>query len=288
MANVGGRAHLVRADGRAVDIGRASGGVLPADPMELIEHWDRALAWAGPYLAEQAAGQAPGQVGSVRLPDGDRLGPPVPRPRQVFAVASNYRDRPAVVPGGADLPVVFTKFPSSITRPGADLPLPTATVDWEVEIVAVVGRRASGLTPEQGWAAVAGLTVGQDFSERTLQLGGAAKQFSLGKSFPAFGPIGPVLVSPDELRNPDRLRLTCEVNGEVVQDGDSAAMIHRVPDLVSALSRICELHPGDLIFTGTPAGLGMSRTPPRYLRPGDVVTSRVEGIGGFRTTCVSP
>ena len=284
MANVDGRAHLVRADGRAVDVERASGGSLPADPMELIGRWAEASAWAAAHLE----GDDTERDGSARPLDGVRLGPPVPRPRQVFAVASNYSDRPAFVPGGPDLPVVFTKFPSSITRPGADLPLPTATVDWEVEIVAVIGRRSSGLTPEQGWSAVAGLTVGQDFSERTLQLGGATKQFSLGKSFPAFGPIGPVLVSPDEFPDPDRLRLRCEVNGEVVQDGDSAAMIHRVPDLVSALSRICVLHPGDLVFTGTPSGLGMSRTPPRYLHPGDVVTSWVEGIGEFRTTCVSP
>lgn len=276
MANVAGRAHLVRPDGQAVDIEQASGGSLPADPMALIDRWPEVCAWAA------------GHAGPGRPLDQRRLDPPVPRPRQVFAVASNYRDRPSIVPGDEDLPVVFTKFPSSIAPPGGELPLPTDTVDWEVELVAVIGRQTAGITPEQGWSAVAGLTIGQDFSERTLQLHGTAKQFSLGKSFPGFGPIGPLLVTPDELPDRDRLRLRCEVNGEVVQDGDTAMLIHSVPRLVSALSRVCTLYPGDLIFTGTPGGLGMSRTPPRYLRPGDVVTSRIEGLGEFRTRCVAP
>jgi 2-keto-4-pentenoate hydratase/2-oxohepta-3-ene-1,7-dioic acid hydratase in catechol pathway len=192
-----------------------------------------------------------------------------------------------VVETPADLPVTFTKFPASVVGPYADLPLPTDTVDWEVELVVVVGATVHGVEPERAWDAVAGLTAGQDFSERTLQLGGVAKQFSLGKSYPGFGPTGPVLVTPDEFADRDDLRLWCTVNGESVQDARTTQMIFNVPQLVSRLSRICTLLPGDLIFTGTPGGLGMLMQPPRYLAVGDVVHSGIDGIGDLRNHCVA-
>jgi 2-keto-4-pentenoate hydratase/2-oxohepta-3-ene-1,7-dioic acid hydratase in catechol pathway len=151
----------------------------------------------------------------------------------------------------------------------------------------VLGREVAGVPAAQAWVTVAGVTVGQDFSERTLQLGGAAKQFSLGKSYPHFGPTGPVLVTPDELADRDDLRLRCLVNGEPVQDARTTSMIFPVPELISRLSRICRLYPGDLIFTGTPGGMGMTMTPPRYLRPGDEVLSRIKGIGEIRALCTA-
>lgn len=275
IANVNGRAHLVGGD-RAVDIAAVSEGRFPADPMELFARWDELSAWAGRV-----------DFGDGRAVAPHELGAPVPRPRQVFAVASNYRDRPIVVPTPADLPVTFTKFPSSVVGPNVDVALPTATVDWEVELVVVIGREVHAIDAAQAWDAVAGVTVGQDYTERTLQLGGETKQFALGKSFPGFGPTGPVLVTPDELPDRDDLHLSCSVNGEVVQDARTTQMIFNVPELISRLSQICTLLPGDLIFTGTPGGLGMLMKPPRYLNVGDVVTSHISGIGDMRNCCVA-
>jgi 2-keto-4-pentenoate hydratase/2-oxohepta-3-ene-1,7-dioic acid hydratase in catechol pathway len=277
MANANGRAQLVTAGGRAVDIAAASGGRFPADPMGVLERWDEVVAWA--------AGADPGD--GARPLDPRTLGAPSPRPRQVFAVAGNYSDRPAVVEGSPDLPVVFTKFPSSITGPHAAVPLPTGTVDWEVELVVVVGREARDVPAAAAWDAVAGVTVGQDFSERTLQLGGPAKQFSLGKSYPRFGPTGPLLVTPDELTDRDDVRLWCSVNGEVVQDSRTSRMIFPVAELVARLSTTVTLLPGDLIFTGTPAGLGMTMRPPRYLNVGDQVISSIPEIGEMRNACTA-
>ncbi|GAA0628799.1 fumarylacetoacetate hydrolase family protein [Kutzneria viridogrisea] len=275
-ATLAGRAALV-CDGVALDIATASRGRFPAEPWLLFDRWEEVLAWSREADLSQAAPIDPAQLQA-----------PSPRPRQVFAVASNYRDRPAVVPGGPDLPVVFTKYPSSIVGPNVSLPLPTDTVDWEVELVLVIGRQVHALPEELAWDAVAGVTVGQDYSERTLQLGGAAKQFSLGKSLPNFGPTGPVLVTPDELADRDDLHLLCTINGEVVQEARTSQMIFSVPELIARLSAVCTLLPGDLIFTGTPGGLGMTRQPPRYLSVGDEVVSQIEGIGQMRNLCTTP
>jgi 2-keto-4-pentenoate hydratase/2-oxohepta-3-ene-1,7-dioic acid hydratase in catechol pathway len=207
-----------------VDIAKASDGRFPPDPMELFVRWDEVVAWAE----------------GVDAGDGPVLDPltleaPAPQPRQVFAVASNYRDRPSIVEAPADLPVVFTKFPASVVGPHADVPLPTGTVDWEVELVVVLGRTARAVPAAEAWGVVAGVAVGQDYTERTLQLGGPTKQFCLGKSFLNFGPTGPVLVTPDELADRDDLHLRCSVNGEVVQDARTSQMIFSVLELISRL-----------------------------------------------------
>jgi len=274
IANAGGRAHVLVGD-RGVDVATASAGRFGHDPMEIFARWDEFRAWMA----------ATDLVGGEIIDTGI-LGAPSPRPRQVFAVASNYNGRASILDVSPDLPVVFTKFPGSIVGPNAPLPLPSATVDWEVELVVVIGRPARHVSGAEAWNVVAGVTVGQDFSERTLQLGGAAKQFSLGKSFPNFGPTGPVLVTPDELTDPDNIRLECLVNGESMQDARTASMIFPVAELIARLSAVCELFPGDLIFTGTPGGMGMSMTPQRYLAVGDEVLSRIEGVGEFRTKCM--
>jgi 2-keto-4-pentenoate hydratase/2-oxohepta-3-ene-1,7-dioic acid hydratase in catechol pathway len=201
----------------------------------------------------------------------------------VFAVALNYRPHAAEAGFEApDDPLVFTKFPSCITGPVSTVRLPPGKVDWEIEVVAVIGRGGSDLTRAQAWDAVAGLTIGQDLSERVTQSAGRPPQFSLGKSFPGFGPIGPVVVTPDEFPDRDDVGFECLLDRETVQSGRTAEMIFPVGDLVSRLSGICPLLPGDLIFTGTPAGVGNRRTPPRYLQPGETLVSRVEQIGEIR------
>jgi len=224
-----------------------------------------------------------------REPDGQlvgaELGPPVPRPSQVFGIGLNYRDHAAE--GGMDLPtapLTFTKFPSCIVGPQADVPITGAMVDWEVEIVVGIGRHASRVTMDDAWSVVAGITLGQDISDRELQLAGSRPQFSLGKSFPAFGPIGPALVSIDTFEDPDDIELWCEVSGERMQSSSTRQLIFSVPVLIAYLSSVCTLAPGDLIFTGTPSGVGLARG--RFLAPGDVIVSGADHIGELRNLCV--
>ena len=143
--------------------------------------------------------------------------------------------------------------------------------------------RALRPTVRDAWSYVAGLTVGQDLSDSVVQLRPPVPQFSLGKSFPGFGPMGPWLVTVDEFKNPDDLALTCNINGEVMQASRTSDLIFSVPTLVEKLSHITPLLPGDVIFTGTPAGVGAGRTPPRWLTDADVLVSEIEGIGSITT-----
>jgi len=213
------------------------------------------------------------------------LGPPVPRPRQVFAIGLNYRSH--AEESGMEVPptpLTFTKFPGCLCGPTDDVELVTATVDYEVELVVVVGTGGRDLAAEDAWDHVAGITIGQDLSDRVLQFASAPPHFDLGKSRPGYGPIGPLVVSTDRVDDPDDLALTCSVNGEVRQDDRTSGLIVGVPDLLAYLSSILELFPGDLLFTGTPAGVGM--TDGRFLSPGDVLESTIEGLGTLRNRCV--
>jgi 2,4-didehydro-3-deoxy-L-rhamnonate hydrolase len=148
--------------------------------------------------------------------------------------------------------------------------------------VAVIGRRAWQVPVDQALDYVAGYAVGQDVSERVLQLAATPPQFSMGKSLPGFGPVGPWLVTLDEFADPNDLELGCEINGEPVQAARTSQLIFSVPALIADLSASLPLLPGDVIFTGTPSGVGLGRTPPRWLADGDVLTSHIEGIGGMR------
>jgi 2,4-diketo-3-deoxy-L-fuconate hydrolase len=274
VANLNGRLVLVTGSG-AVDIASASGGWLPSDPQAAFDVWDALCEWG-------ALGK-----GEVMPVDQRLLGPPVPRPRQIFGVGMNYKQHAAEagveVP---EFPSIFTKFPTSIAAPYTVVTLPSDRVDWEVELVVVIGRAARGVREDDAWSHVAGLTVGQDLSERTVQLRPPFPQFSLGKSFPGFGPIGPAVVTPDEFDDPDDLEIVCTLNGEEVQRGRTSELIFSVPRLVTELSAVLPLLPGDLIFTGTPSGIGAARKPPRFLKPGDELLSSVEGIGTICTSLV--
>ncbi|MGH0036255.1 MAG: fumarylacetoacetate hydrolase family protein [Myxococcota bacterium] len=276
LVNLEGRAGLELA-GRVVDVERRSAGRFGADPMDALQCWSEFVDWA--------AGQ---QAGDDDPPlDPDRLGPCVPRPRAVFAIGLNYRDHAAEA--GLEIPaapMVFTKFPSCLAGPRADVPLTSNRVDWEVELVVVIGARARRVSEADALAHVAGCCIGQDISDRRMQFRDRPPQFSLGKSADAFGPIGPALASLDAVGNPDDLAITCDVAGETMQESRTREMIFSVPELVAHLSRTCTLEPGDLIFTGTPAGVGSVREPRRYLAVGDVVTSRIEGLGVLENRCV--
>lgn len=269
-----GRMCLVL-DDKVIDVEGASGGRFPADPLAVFERWTEFSEWGRATTGGPAAPE--GQAGS-----------PSPRPRQVFAIGLNYREH-AQEAGLAlpESPATFTKFATSLTGPDTQLRLPSEFVDWEAELVVVIGRRAEKTAVEDAWLHVAGLTVGQDFSERVVQAAGPVPQFSLGKSFPGFAPTGPVLVTADELADPDDLAIECLVNGESVQKARTSSMVFSVAELIARLSAVCPLLPGDLIFTGTPSGVGHSRSPQRYLQPGDEVVTRIEGIGQLRQICVA-
>jgi 2-keto-4-pentenoate hydratase/2-oxohepta-3-ene-1,7-dioic acid hydratase in catechol pathway len=286
IANVGDRLTIVTEAG-GIDVERASAGRFRADPADVYPRWAEFHAWARTLL-DGATGSDAASGGAAVPLDESALGAPSPRPAQVFGIGLNYGAH-AVESGYEvpEVPVTFTKFPTCITGPHTDLPIPGDRVDWEVELVAVIGARAESVPVEHAWRYVAGLTVGQDYSERRVQTLGQTPQFSLGKSFPGFGPTGPWLVTLDEFDDPDDLALECLVNGELMQDGRTRDMILSVPGLVSRLSAVCPLLPGDLIFTGTPDGVGSGRTPPVFLRPGDEVVSRIAGIGAIRQRCVT-
>jgi 2-keto-4-pentenoate hydratase/2-oxohepta-3-ene-1,7-dioic acid hydratase in catechol pathway len=278
VANLAGRLVLVR-DGLAVDVERASEGRFGADPQAIYAEWAAFREWAGSAVLPEGAEFA-----------AEDLGAPAPRPRQVFAIGLNYRDHAAesgyAVPEG--LPPVFTKFATSITGPVTEVTLPPGGhTDWEVELVAVIGAEARNVAEADAWDHVAGLTVGQDISERVSQLAGPAPQFSLGKSFPGFAPTGPWIVTPDELPDRDDLELGSAINGEEVQKGFTRDLIFSIPVLIARLSAVLPLLPGDLIFTGTPAGVGLGRDPQRWLADGDELVSYVSGIGRLRQRFVA-
>jgi 2,4-diketo-3-deoxy-L-fuconate hydrolase len=277
LASVNGRAQLVRGD-RMLDLERASGGRLPADPMAVLASWAALVDWGGGLAADRFEEPV----------DRVRFDPPVPRPAKVFAIGLNYRSHAAEA--GLELPqapMVFTKFPSCLVGPYASVPLPSGFVDYEAELVVVIGQRTRAVAPERALDVVAGFCAGQDISDRKLQFSDRPPQFSLGKSIDGFGPIGPEVVSLDELRDPNDLEISCYVSGERLQHARTSDMVFSVPELVAYLSRFCTLEPGDLIFTGTPAGVGSVRTPRRYLAPGEVIRTTIEGIGELANDCVT-
>jgi len=277
LANVDGRAALV-IEGRCVDVEARSAGAFSADPMEALGRWEAFAEWA----REQELRDEDPDLDPVRL------GACVPRPRQVFAIGLNYRDH--AEEAGLDIPetpMVFTKFPSCLAGPYSEIVLTSDRVDWELELVVVIGRQARQVEPDRALLHVAGYCVGQDISDRRLQFSDRPAQFSLGKSAEGYGPIGPEVVSLDALEDPGTLALSCEVAGERMQEGHTKDMIFGVPELIAYLSGYCTLEPGDLIFTGTPAGVGSVRTPRRYLAPGDIITSEIEGLGGLVNRCVA-
>jgi 2,4-diketo-3-deoxy-L-fuconate hydrolase len=273
IANLAGRLVLVTDEG-AVDVEGASGGRFSSDPQSVYARWAEFREWAADATMDDAS---PFDMAA--------LGPPVPRPAQVFAIGANYRAHVAEAGITApEWPMIFTKFVSSFTGPVAEIELPTGAVDWEVELVFAIGRLARHVPAARAWEFVAGLTVGQDLSEREIQRRGAFPQMSMGKSLPGFSPTGPFLVTPDAVDDPDDLAISCSLDGEQMQSGRTGDLIFSVPRLVEELSAVLPLFPGDVVFTGTPGGVGIVRKPARFLAPGEELVSRIEGVGEMRHT----
>lgn len=278
LANHDGRAVLVITDDKGADVHTASGGRFGPSVVGLYDEWDEFRAWAESALPELAA--------DVAI-DPDLLGAPSPRPFQALAIGLNYEEhaRETGMDVPTTLPPVFAKFQSSITGPRGvvDLP-PGGNTDWEVEVVAIIGRKAHRISIDEAWEHVAGVTIGQDLSERVAQFVGPAPQFGLAKSFPNFAPMGPWLVTTDELADRDDLGLGCSIDGTVVQDGRTDKLIFSIPRSIAALSQTVTLMPGDVIFTGTPDGVGFGMTPPRYLKSGETLRTWVDGLGEMTHT----
>lgn len=284
IANLDNRAVLVIGPAgaeRAIDIATASGGRFAPEVPALYPVWDEFVSWAGAFDASTAD--------SVAI-DRAKLGAPSPLPRQVFAIGLNYGEHAAEsgFETPTDLPPVFAKFVSSFSGPDTTVVIPHGgNVDWETELVAVIGRAASRVDEASGWSHVAGLTAGQDISERISQLRGPAAQFGLGKSFAGFSPQGPWLVTPDEFDNPDDIELGCTLDGEEMQKGRTRDLIFSIPKLIASLSETVTLYPGDVIFTGTPSGVGVGREPQRFIQPGEKLDTWVEGIGELHQTFIA-
>lgn len=214
---------------------------------------------------------------------------PISNPQKIICIGLNYADHAAEsnMPIPSE-PVVFAKYATAIAGPGEAIRLPTTSqkVDYEVELVAVIGRAGRNIPESDALDHVAGYTVGHDVSARDYQLEKPAGQWLLGKTFDTFAPIGPDLVTSDEVPDPHALGIRCILNGETVQASCTDQLIFKIQQLVAYLSHVFTLTPGDLIFTGTPSGVGMGRTPQRWLKPGDNVVCEIDAIGRLENPVV--
>jgi len=246
---------------------------------------------AGPVLSDAGLAML-GTLDLAALPAVDpavRLGPPVAGIGKFICIGLNYADHAAesglAVPPE---PIIFLKAASAICGPNDPIIIPRGSLktDWEVELAVVIGRRAKYVPKAEALAHVAGYAVANDVSERAFQ-SERAGQWTKGKSCDGFGQIGPWLVTRDEVADPQDLAMWLTVNGESMQNGSTRTMVYGVAHLVSYLSQFFTLHPGDVISTGTPPGVGMGRKPPRFLRAGDVVELGVAGLGAQRQEVVA-
>jgi 2-keto-4-pentenoate hydratase/2-oxohepta-3-ene-1,7-dioic acid hydratase in catechol pathway len=259
----------------------ATDASLPTSVRQLLE---------GGTALLQAAEQAARRPNAVKVPAATaQLGPPVPDPHKIVCLGLNYRDHAAET--GATLPkdpILFSKYATALIGPGAAIVLPAVSkeVDYEAELVIVIGKRGRNVSADQATGYVAGYMVGHDVSARDWQLKKDGKQWMVGKTFDTFAPTGPVLVTADEVPDPHRLAIRLRLNGKTMQDSNTSQMIFSVPATVAYLSQVFTLEPGDLIFTGTPPGVGMARKPPVWLKGGDVVEVEIEGLGVLRNEVV--
>ncbi|KAM9810558.1 fumarylacetoacetate hydrolase domain-containing protein 2A [Neosynchiropus ocellatus] len=269
------RVGVEQADGLGVVDLQAFDPSLPSTMRELL-----ALEVKGQEAARRALSS-----GQCVLKRSDiRLLAPVLDPEKVVCVGMNYRDhcleQNAPIPKE---PIIFSKFSSAITGPYDDITLPSESqeVDWEVELAFVIGRRGKNIKEEDALSYVAGFTVANDVSARDWQMKRNGKQWLLGKTFDTFCPLGPALVTTDAVQDPHSLGIRCLVNGETVQSSSTQQMIFKTEALVSWVSRFVTLTPGDVFLTGTPPGVGVFRSPPVFLKRGDVVECQIDRIGSI-------
>ncbi len=281
LATAMGPRAAIRVGDRYVDLNTTDPN-LPTSVRELLIA--DADIWAGVEHATRRPDAVSVPVASARLL------PPIPNPSKILCIGLNYRDH--AIEGGKAIPtepVVFGKFINALRGPGDAIVLPRVSqkVDYEAELVVVIGRRGRHIPVEKALEFVAGYTCGHDVSARDWQFRGEEKQWIIGKTFDSFAPIGPELVLKDELPDPHNLPVRLRLNGQLMQNSNTREFIFSVPQLLAFLSQIVTLEPGDLIFTGTPPGVGGARKPPIWLKPGDTAEVEIDGIGVLRNPVVA-
>ncbi len=215
---------------------------------------------------------------------------PIPSPQKIICIGLNYADHAAETGAAVpEEPVVFCKFATTVIGhlEPIELPRESRQVDYEAELVVVIGKGGRHIRAEDAWNHVAGLTCGHDVSARDWQKGKPGGQWLLGKSFDTFAPMGPFLVTADEFTPPIELDIRMTVSGEVLQDSNTRQLIFTIEELIAYLSQVVTLRPGDVLFTGTPPGVGMARKPPRFLKAGDVAQVSIERIGTLENPVIS-
>ena len=274
LANVNGKSSLISGESY-YDVNTISQGKISSEPSEVLDSLNDLHELSSKIDNYEATG----------LIESSLLGAPITNSRNCFAVGLNYKAH--AEESGMEIPpfpMVFTKHTSCIVGPFEDIQMRSDIVDYEAELVIVIGKKGKNITKDNAWEHVAGLTVGQDISDRAVQFHATPPQFNLGKSFDTFGPIGPFLVSPDLVTNKDSVQIECYVNDELRQESSTDDLIFTVPDIISYISEFLTLTPGDLIFTGTPSGVGA--TQGKLLKHGDIVTTSIKEIGTIKNKCV--
>ena len=274
LANIKGRAALLNEES-FYDLEKISEGNLSHDTTNALFHLEE-LDELNNKLNDLEA------TGKISEAEFDA---PVSFPKNCYAIGLNYRNHAEeanmTIP---EVPMVFTKHTSCLVGATADVEMRSNYVDYEAELVVVIGLSGKDITKNQAWNHVAGLCVGQDISDRPAQFASTPPMFNLGKSFDTFGPVGPALVSPDSLPNKESLVIECKVNDEIRQNDNTDDLIFDVPTIISYLSEIVTLNTGDVIFTGTPGGVGVSQG--KFLKDGDIITTSIEGLGTLTNKCV--
>ena len=260
-------------------LGPGRPGILDVNGMAFdLRDYDRLFFAQGGLARVEALLQEPGR--RIIPAENVRLGPPVARPGKILCLGKNYAEHAKEFGGPVPtVPVVFSKAGTSLSGPFDPIVLPdrAGRVDGEAELALVIGRTAKHLRPETAMDCIAGYCVLNDVTDRDAQKAGL--QWFFGKSFDTFCPLGPFLVTAGDVADPHALRLTARLNGQTLQDGTTADMIFRIPDILVHITSAVTLEPGDVIATGTPSGIGSARTPPLLLKPGDVLETGVEGLG---------
>jgi 2-keto-4-pentenoate hydratase/2-oxohepta-3-ene-1,7-dioic acid hydratase in catechol pathway len=270
------RPGVVHPDSTIVDLSSLGYSSL----LDLIEAGPGALSQVRDYSS---------QPGSAKLPlSSVRLRAPIPQPRKLICVGLNYRDHAeetgAEIP---DVPTIFNKFATAVIGPGDPIILPTVSKspDYEAEFAFVIGKGGRRISSDSWRDHVIGYTIVNDVSARDYQR--ATTQWLMGKTFDTFAPLGPWIVTADEINDPHALDVSMTINGEVLQSSNTSNLIFKIPELISYLSSVFTLQPGDIVSTGTPAGVGAARKPPRFLRPGDECVVKVSGIGELRNPVIA-
>ena len=276
----GGTYLAALVDGRVIDLHEASNGEIPGDMLSFLQAGASAMQRAQSLILTRP---------ERRTLDSVKLLAPITNPSKVIAIGLNYSDH--VRESGIPMPEVaamFCKYPSSIIGHGEDIRWPgvlTQQVDYEAELAIVIGKTARNVCEADAYEYIAGYTICNDVSARDLQFT-PGDQWLRGKCLDTFCPLGPYLVTRDEIADPQQLSIKCLLNGETMQNSNTAQMIYQIPYLIEYLSKAFTLLPGDVIVTGTPHGVGAFRKPPVWMKDGDEVIVEIEGLGQLRNRCV--